>query len=180
MLLDNTSCSFELIVSTTTPKCPYKIWNEAAARASAEVLVFSNSDVLMAPGWDKPFLEHMCDNAILTGYLVEPGVEHLGVASCNIRMCFGVVPAEFAREAFEAYAVAESAKNPPVIEMRAWYMPCAMRRDWFLGTSGFDTANAAFPTALDCMFWDKVSSQGAKLLRVPSYAYHFQNLSART
>lgn len=176
MLLANTRCSFELIIDTETPKDPYKIWNEVVPKARASVVVLSNSDVLMAPGWDVPILEHICDNMIITGYLVEPGA--IGVAPVNIHRNFGKLPSEFDRKAFEEFAK-EHAKGKEAEEKRAWYMPCAMMRDWFVWVGGFDT-DKPFPEPNDIKFWDRaVANYGTKLLRVPSYAYHFQNLSGR-
>lgn len=177
MLLDNTRCSFELIVDTQVPKDPYKIWNEAVAVARSKVVVLSNSDVLMAPDWDVPILEHICDNVIVTGYLVEPGV--IGVAPANIRKDFGKLPSEFDRTAFEEFAREDAKEREEIEEKRAWYMPCAMMRDWFMWTGGFNT-DKPFPEPNDIKFWDRVvQNYSTKLLRVPSYAYHFQNLSGR-
>ena len=117
MLLENTVNNFELIIDTEAPQCPYRIWNDAAQRAKANILVFSNSDVLMAPGWDQPFIDSIQDNAILTGYLVEAG--NIGVASVNIPKNFGKVPAEFDRPAFEAYAATEAVGKVALEYLRA-------------------------------------------------------------
>ena len=176
-LLENTHYSFELVIDTEAPKDPYKIWNEAAKVARGKILIFSNTDVIMAKGWDISFVDNIQDNAILTGYLVEPG--NIGVASENIHRDFGKTPYTFRPQEFENFAV-EHAKNIPEVKMeRGWYMPCAFYRDWFNWTGGFDTT-LGFPNPNDILFWNKVTSQlGTKLLRVRSYAYHFQNLSSR-
>jgi len=175
MLLKNTRNSLEIIIDTEVPKDPYKIWNEAAKIARSDILVFSNSDVLMAKDWDTWFFEHMQDNAILVGYLVEPG--NIGVASENIHRDFGRTPDTFDRDAFEGFA--ECSKVPIIKEERGWYMPCAVWKEWFLSTGGFDTT-LGFPNPNDILFWNKcVKEYGTKLFRVRSFAYHFQAQSTR-
>jgi hypothetical protein len=164
-----------LILDTEQPKDPYKIWNEVAQTARADILVFSNSDVLMAPNWDILFVEHMVENAIFTGYLVEPG--NVGVAHQNIHKDFGRYPSTFRRQEFEDFAL--NAKVPVVKEERGWYMPCAISKKWFLSTGGFDTT-LGFPNPNDILFWNKcISELGTRLYRCNSFAYHFQALSDR-
>ena len=176
-LFENTHHSFELVIDTESPKDVYKIWNESANHARGEILIFSNSDVIMAKDWDVPFVKYMQDNAILTGYLVEPG--NIGVADVNIHKDFGRGPYIFKDEEFEKFVVSYGATVPEVKEEHGWYMPCAFLRDWFNWTGGFDTT-IGFPNPNDILFWNRVTANfGTKLLRVRSFAYHFQNLSGR-
>lgn len=176
-LLRNTVHSYELIIDTECPKDPYKIWNEAATFARGKILVFTNSDVIMARGWDEPFFHFMEDNAILVGYLVEPG--NIGVASENIQADFGRTPYNFDQQRFEDFVTSKVYSTPAMKHERGWYMPCAFYKDWFNWTGGFDTT-LGFPNPNDILFWNKVTSQlGTKLLRVNSFAYHFQALSTR-
>jgi hypothetical protein len=179
MLLANTVNSFELIIDTECPKDPYRIWNDAAPKARGEILIFTNSDVLMAPGWDAYMVKYCQPNTIVTGYLVEPG--NIGVASQNFQADFGKTPAEFNRSAFEI-AMQQRVKfeqEPEAKEERGWYMPCAMNRVWFEYTGGFDTT-LGFPNPNDIIFWEHcIKEFQTRLIRVRSYAYHFQNLSGR-
>lgn len=177
MMFKNARNPFEIIIDTETPKDPYKIWNEASKVARAEVLVFTNSDVLMAKDWDVNLLAYAQPNVITTGYLIEPGT--IGVAPENIHHDFGRVPATFDRAGFEQYASQLMIGKPAVIEQRGWYMPCAISKEWFLGTGGFDTT-LGFPNPNDILFWEHcIHDLGTKLLRVASIAYHFQALSTR-
>jgi hypothetical protein len=173
-LMQNSCSVLEIIIDTTLGD-PYVIYNESAKIARSNIIVFTNSDVIMAPDWDRPFIDHMQDNAILTGYLVEPG--NVGVALENIDKDFGKTPDTFDRNAFESFAMGSD--KPAIKEQRGWYMPCAFKRDWFIGTGGFDTS-VPFPHPSDIAFWNKcVRELGTKLLRVNSFAYHFQALSHR-
>lgn len=177
MLQDNTFHDYELIIDTECPKDPYKIWNEASILARGEILVFTNSDVLMAPGWDIQMVENMHDNTIVTGYLVEPGT--IGVASVNIHRDFGRAPETFRRWDFEDFCMKDAVSRPKCKAERGWYMPCAVLKDWFNWTGGFDTT-LGFPNPNDILFWEKcLDAFATQLLRVTSYAYHFQNLSGR-
>ena len=177
MLLHNTVNSFELIIDTESPKDPYKIWNECSMHARGDILVFSNSDILFAPRWDEMFVNYMRDNAILVGYLVEPG--NISVARGNVWKSFGKDPIEFNWQKFENWVSTHRDDVLECKEGRGWYMPCAFRRDWFLRTGGFDTT-LGFPNPNDSMFFDKCrDTLGTKFYRVRSFAYHFQALSSR-
>lgn len=175
MLAENTRSAYELIIDACVPEDPYKVWNRVAHRAQADILVFSNSDVLMAEDWDDyitrlPTLVQ--PNTIVTGHLIEPG--NIGVASVNIAKDFGKVPAVFNRQGFEEFSYKFVCDHPVVKEERGWYMPCAVDREWFLSTGGFDTSEA-FPAPSDIKFWERcIHDYNTKLIRVPWMAYHFQ------
>lgn len=175
MLNANTAHQFELIINTETPKDPYQIWNETSKIAQGEYLIFSNSDVLMAPEWDVNMVAYCKPNTIVVGYLVEPG--NIGVASENIHKDFGRHPDSFRRDEFEYWAVRQ--QHPDIKEERGWYMPCCVRKDWFLSTGGFPT-ELPFPNPNDIIFWNRCRDElGTKFLRANSFAYHYQNLSSR-
>lgn len=182
MLIRNTdpTLRYELIIDTETPKDPYKIWNEAARQARSDTLVFTNTDVLFGPEWDILVDHRIYPNTIVTGYLVEPG--NIGVALQNIQHDFGRTPTLFDPYAFEDYVryqLRHAEHGNMVKEERGWYMPCAMNKSWFLSVGGFPT-EIGFPNPNDSIFWDRcIADYSTKLLRVPSFAYHFQNLSAR-
>jgi hypothetical protein len=95
----------------------------------------------------------------------------------NAARDFGKHPDTFDRIAFEAFVGKHQA--PSVKEERAWYMPCAMDRMWFLSTGGFPTY-PAFPEPNDIKFWNRCRDEyGTKFIRVRSYSYHFQAQSTR-
>lgn len=174
MLHDNTinrDCE-TLIMSEKND--PYVLWNEYALKAKHEHLVFSNSDVLMAAGWDVYLQKYVDDNSIVTGYLVEPGI--IGVASQNIHLNYGKSPNNFDRTGFEKWAESRAIQTPEMKEERGWYMPCIMTKTFFLRMGRFPVEKA-FPNPNDIIFWEHCLKNGAKLKRVRSFAYHLQNLS---
>ena len=173
-ILAYTEYSYELILDMTVPGDPYTIWNEASEQARGKTLIFSNSDVVFAPGWDILAL-FAVPNTIVTGYIMEPG--NIGVAPVNITANYGKHPDEFNESAFHSHAAKH--KAPEIDHKRAWYMPCAMNRDWFLSTGKFP-AEIPFPEPNDIKFWDYcVNKLGTSLVRVKSFSYHFQNQSGR-
>jgi len=176
MLRDNTISPYEVIVDDRDMD-PYEIWNDQIFKAKTDIVVMSNTDVLMAPGWDS-MVGYCAPNAIVTGYLVECGVilTHPVNISCN----FGKSPSTFNRIEFEKFVSEKSQTVPHIKEERGWYMPCAVNRDWFVSTGGFDMSKGSFrkKIPLDIYFWDAcIKIPGFKLFRANSFAYHFQNLS---
>jgi len=164
---------YELIIADEALD-PYTLWNVYAEKAKYDNLVFSNSDVLMAKDWDLHLIGSLCDNSIVTGYLVECGV--IGVASQNIHANFGNGPKDFRREEFESFCQEHSKNVPDFKYERGWYMPCAIKKSLFIKEGMFDTS-LGFPNPNDIIFWEKCIADGVQLKRAKSYAYHFQNLS---
>lgn len=151
---------------------PYNFWNVYSDRAQHEHIVFFNNDMLPAPGWDTEMQAHVDDNSLVMGYLVEPGV--VPVARQNIEKDFGRSPFSFKRKDFESFCATYEA--PEVKEELGWYMPVMMTRTFFARMGKYPT-EPPFPHPNDIAFWDHCKGKGAKLVRVRSLAYHFQNLS---
>jgi hypothetical protein len=162
---------YELIV-VQGYRDPYVFWNEYAERAKHEALAFFNNDMLPAPGWDEFPMKHLTDDALIMGYLVEPGV--IAPADQNIRRDFGRRPSTFRRKEFEDFCTAQEV--PEVSEQMGWYMPVALTKSFFRRMGGYPI-QAPFPHPNDIAFWDHCRAQGARLLRVRSFAYHFQGMS---
>jgi len=175
-----TSAVYELIIDDTPNKCPYKKYNEGAKKAKYEILIFCNTDMIFAPGWDI-MVKFVEDNVIVMGYLVESG--RVGVASQNIEKDFGKLPSIFRQQEFEKFCLEHARKNniPEIKQEMGWYMPCAVNKKWFLNKGGFDTHKKVFPECLDVDYFEKCKKDSRfKLLRAKSYAYHFQALSNRS
>ncbi len=151
---------------------PYRFWNRYAESASNEVLAFFNNDMVPAPGWDRLMLDRVDDESIVMGYLVEPGV--LPPAKQNIRMDFGRRPATFRRREFETFCGDYDA--PDCVDEMGWYMPIMLTKSFFRRMGGYPTERP-FPHPNDIAFFETCRARGARLKRVRSFAYHFQNLS---
>jgi hypothetical protein len=168
---NTTSQDYEVIVVRGFND-PYVFWNLYSDYARSEVLVFFNNDMLPAPGWDELMLKHVDDNSLVMGYLVEPGV--ISPASQNIHKDFGRKPETFQRKSFEDFCAntqAEEAKSE-----LGWYMPVMLTKSFFIRMGRYPT-DQPFPHPNDVAFWDRCVGQGAKLVRVRSFAYHFQGMS---
>lgn len=176
MLKENTKTPYNAIIDDRDMD-PYEIWNDLVAKVDTEIVVMSNTDVLMAPGWDC-MVDYCESNTIVTGYLIECGAilpHHI-----NINANFGKTPAAFDRKGFESYSNEKSKNIPRIKEERGWYMPCALKSDWFLSKGGFNMSLGSFrgKIPLDIYFWEEcLKDPKFKLLRANSFAYHFQNLS---
>lgn len=170
-LITNTSVDYELIINTVRGDI-YTICNAMAAQASAEWIVFGNSDVFFAPGWAEPMLEAAHPDQIVTGVIVECGA--VGVHEANVCRNFGMTPETFDREAFEQWC----AETPESRAGDGWYFPSLHSREAFLSFGGFDTSNGQFPThSLDSEYWDRWRASGRQVSRVMSFSYHLQKYS---
>jgi len=173
-IVDCTEKTYELIVDRTVPGNPYAIWNDMSDYAVGKTLIFTNSDVIFAPGWDV-MADHAAPNVIVTGYIVEPG--NIGVAPVNIAKDFGKHPDTYRESDFHSFA--RKHKAPDIKEERGWYMPCAMNAEWFRSTERFPTVRP-FPHPSDIDFWEYCKNElETKFMRARSYSYHFQNQSGR-
>jgi len=171
-LVRHTRTDYELLVDSTTPACPYRVLNTLVRQTAAEWIVFSNSDVFMAPGWDEPLLEQAAPQRIVTGVIVEPGA--IGVNILNHQHNFGMTPERFDRAAFERW-VAETPETPAGA---GWYFPSLHHRETFLDFGAFDTTLGHFPAPLDAIYWDRWLAAGREVVRAQSYSYHLQQYSS--
>lgn len=175
-LIDNTQCDYELLMDSTTPAGVYGIYNRLARQASAEWIVFFNSDTFVAPGWDVALLAKASTTRITTPILVECGV--MGVNTRNVQKNFGMTPQTFRRAEFETWA--EKTDLQPFSE--GWYMPSLWSKKTFLTLGGFDTSQGDFPYPCDGHLHEKAAGMGIMAQQVRSFCYHLQEFSneART
>lgn len=173
MLEANTAAKYELLIDDTTPADPYQIYNDLAARASCEWIVFLNSDTFAGPEWDAPILKAAAHDTIVTPVLVECG--SIGVNVMNFERNFGNTPANFKRAEFEAWVRGGG-------EMRdgeGWYMPSLHPRAEFLAMGGFPTHRGTFGIdQIDTFYWEAWRAAGNKVTRVKSFFYHLQYWSS--
>ena len=175
---ENTSCKYELMVITDPPGCPgqdpYNLWNVHVPKAKFDHIVFSNSDVVFGPYWDSYFCKYLGDNRILTQFLVEPGV--IGVSLNNIKQDWGTKPSNFQYNVFCNWVRQVMPQVPEIEEKMGHHMPSVVYKDFFLRMGGFQCV-MPFPHGNDQTFFATCIHNGAKIYKVRSFAYHFQQLS---
>jgi hypothetical protein len=182
-----TCYDYDVTIDADPNICPYEKWNKAAYASKADVLVFLNNDMLVMPGWywlAQVFDGMVPENSVATGYLVESGA--VAVNAVNVEKDFGRHPSQFKNDECEAFVVEQAVKTPPMVQGGlGWLMPLAIRREFFCQLGGYDTGTAKylnrgrFPDPLDMVFFDKLARVRANMVRVNSWAYHFQRLSLR-
>ncbi|HSZ58526.1 MAG TPA: hypothetical protein VK797_22860 [Tepidisphaeraceae bacterium] len=173
MLADNTCCPYQLLyVVGTTPDDVYPAWNWLAKRAKYDILLWDNSDIVYAPGWDENIRRHINDADWLCLRLVECGA--IGVAGSNIGANFGRTATSFDRPGFEHFCAVDNAGRSSIeLDIFGWYSPSAFRKSWFLEKGGLPD-KIPFPHDNDADFKVKVFNEGCRFARIGSYAYHFQ------
>lgn len=170
-IVANTRCDYELLLDTTTPGDPYVILNDMARRATGDWLVFGNSDLFFAPGWDVEALKLADPDTMVSITLVEPGA--IGVHIQNIHRNFGYTPETFDRGGFESFA--QSSPELPAGE--GFYFYALRHRETFLSRGGFDTRIGPFPTPVDIAYHEAWLADGKRVVRSAALAYHLQNYS---
>jgi hypothetical protein len=175
---DNTGCEYELMIITDPPGCtgrdPYALWNEYVPQAKFENIVFSNSDVIFGPNWDSYFLKYAGDNRILTQFLVEPGI--IGVSAHNIKQDWGIRPSDFQYKTFCDWVKTVMPQVPEIEEKMGHHMPSMLLKSFFIRMGKFPCVYP-FPHSNDQTFFAACVHGGAKIYKVRSFAYHFQQLS---
>ncbi len=175
---DNTRCEYELMIITDPPGCagrdPYALWNEYVPQAKYDAIIFSNSDVIFGPDWDVHFRKYAGDNRILTQFLVEPGL--IGVSSFNIKHDWGMRPSDFRYDEFCKWVREVTPRVPEIEEKMGHHMPSLIMKDYFIRMGKFQ-CEYPFPWSNDQTFFATVKSNGGKIYKVNSFAYHFQQLS---
>lgn len=171
-IVQNTRHDYELLIDTTTPDCPYRVWNRLAKAATAPYLLFTNSDVFLGPNWDVPMLEAAATDVIVTGVVVEPGA--IGVNERNMHRNWGMTPQTFDRAGFEGWITTTPGGYPGG---DGWFMPSLHPREVFLALGGFDESLGLFPEPLDEEYWQVWKAAGRHIHRVDSFSYHLQNWS---
>lgn len=169
-----TDVDYELIVEAVSERRDiYRVINDMAARAKADILCPTNSDVFVGVNWIKPLLELYTPETIVSPIMVEPGA--IGVHVLNYHRDFGRTPDTFRREEFNAFIRAGGEWREP--DGRSWYYPSLIPKQGLFDLGGFNTAIGAFPAQVDVDFWDRWEASGRKFRRARSWVYHLQQWS---
>ena len=152
----------------------YQMYNDGGRQARADNLLYLNNDMFMGPGWDKHMFDHLDDNALVTGYVVEPGV--IKVALQNILKDFGRTADTYRREKFDNFARYRQAKTPTVRNFRGWYMPLFLTKGLIDRLGGYPTDNSPYAPN-DVRYFRHCAEAGVHVRQVNFYCYHLQGLS---
>ena len=172
MLKENTDGNYELLyISGIIPKDVYPTWNQLAEAAKYDLLLWGNTDLLPAKGWDRLVRKYIKQADWLCCRVVECG--QIGVAPTMIKRDFGITAKSFRRQKFEQFVEEEGKKYPEFERGFIWYCPSIFRKDWFLKMDGFST-DKPFPNPNDILFKEKVEKKGCRFGIVNSWFYHLQ------
>ena len=172
MLKENTTCEYEILSlwNDKRPDLVYKFWDWGIRNAKYDLILWHNTDIVMAPGWNERVITYK-DKADWIGIeLVECGA--IGVHPNNIHKDFGRTAETFDRKGFESWA--NSLQGWAAYrDGFCWYSPSVWKKDWYIKMGGFDL-DKPFPHPNDSAFKEKCERAGTKFIVVNSYAYHFQ------
>ncbi len=179
MLMANTRTEFNLLMSAAANQPLFPAIDRLFRQCQTDVMVYWNSDLFAAPGWDLPMLEMFNYDTIVVPVVTEPGA--ISIWPLNVLWDFGRKPDTFRRGDFEAWATSGSA---PVPNGEGWYAPYMVHRQRYLDIGGIDLDDAdimprdGFNTRpLDVDFFEKHKAQGGVVRRAVSYVYHLQRFS---
>jgi hypothetical protein len=181
MLKENTTQPVNVVVDSRVGVCPYRKWNEACKKSTAEVVVFINNDMLMLPGWESIFTcfekPDLQKSSVITGRLIESGA--VPVNALNIEMDFGRNPQDFKRTECEDASKRLAQQHGPYEPGLGWFMPCAFWREFYNHIGGYEIDAGVFPAPVDTLLFEQLRLFGSPMIRANSWAYHFQRVSLR-
>ena len=174
MIKENSHGQVEILTlgNTMRPDLVYEGWNYLISKAKFEHVLWHNTDLLLAPEWDKPIAGLMETIDWLSLRVVECGA--IGVANTMVCRDYGRTAADFDRKGFEKFVENEIAQRPPVEAGWVWYCPSVLKKSKFLELGGFMT-QPAFPNPNDINFKIRAETAGWKFgISNHSWAYHLQ------
>lgn len=174
MLKANTvSADFELLISCAVDRPLFPAIDRLFRQAETEYIVFWNSDMFAAPGWDTTMLAMAAYDTIVNPILVEPAV--MGIHPDNVEWDFGRKPETFRRQDFENFAQDASS---PVPSGEGFFAPYMIARQRYLDLDGFDlTGDLSGFVPRDVDFYATHKANGGNVVRARTYVYHLQRYS---
>lgn len=177
-LVTHTSLNYELLLESVAERRDYySVLNDMAAKANAEWILPTNTDVFYSPHWLEPLYNARDANTIVSPVMVECGA--IPVNDRNWRMDFGRTPEAFRRSEFEAWVeVGGGWRDDWVDGQEAWFHPSLYSRVAFMEMGGFDSSLGSFPFPLDMDYHERWIKRGGMFKRVRSFVYHLQAYSS--
>jgi len=173
MLKENTTCDYEVLSLWNDSRLDlvYEFWDWGIRHAKYDLILWHNTDIVMAPGWNEKVIKHQDKGDWIGIELVECG--QIGVHPNNIHKDFGITADTFRRAEFEAWVKSHKANRPEYRDGFCWYSPSVWRRDWYENMGGFDYITP-FPYPNDSRFMERVEAMNQRFIVVNEFAYHFQ------
>lgn len=174
MLAENTRGNYELIylANMRRPDLVYRGWNMLFESAKYELVLWSNTDLLLAPGWDVPIHELAKTEDWISLRVVECGA--IPSYHTMISKDFGWTASTFDRPGFETF-VAQDIQTRPVSEQGwVWYCPSIIKKSKWKELGGFKE-QPIFPHPQDIEFKERAIAAGWRFcISNHSYSYHLQ------
>lgn len=177
MLVKNTSAEFALVMDVTINSPLNERINRMIEHAYTDCVVFWNSDMFAAPGWDVPMLRCHDYWTIVNPVLVEPGA--ISMSGENLQKDFGRKPSTFRRVEFEAWAQRQTEDRGG----EGWYAPFMISRNRWLDLGGLETDGPILPNGLhrdpmDIRLYERHKASSGRVVRGQrSFVYHLQRWS---
>lgn len=174
MAKENTRGPYEILYigNMRRPDLVYKGWNMLVGIAKYDLVLWSNTDLLLAPNWDVNIyqLTELYDWISLR--VVECGA--IPSAATMISKNFGWTAQGFDRDGFEKFVGEDIAQRPIHQPGWIWHCPSVLKRNKFLELGGFGET-PPFPYDQDNHFKVRAEAAGWKFgVSNHSYAYHLQ------
>lgn len=148
--------------------------NRAAKMADGEYLYLVNDDMVFAPAFDEKLWKHAQPNRVLTGTMIEPRREGVGISSVHIERDFGLDANNFDAEFFDHESVTLGEER---LETGVNY-PFLIRRDTFFELGAIDERFSG--PMHDPDLFVRFAAANLEMLRVrDSLCYHFGGRSLR-
>lgn len=174
MAKENTRGPYEILYmgNMRRPDLVYKGWNMLISVAKYNLVLWSNTDLLLAPNWDVNIHKLTETYDWISLRVVECGA--IPSASTMVSRNFGWTAANFDRTGFEKFVEQDIANRPMHETGWIWYCPSVLKRDKFMEVGGLGE-QPIYPFDQDTQFKRKVENVGWKFgISNHSYAYHLQ------
>ena len=174
MLRENTRGEYEILYigNMKRPDLVYKGWNALFDMAKYELVLWSNTDLLLAPNWDVPIhnLAEIYDWISLR--VVECGA--IPSFDTMISKNFGWTANTFDRNGFESFVKTDTETRNQHEPGWVWFCPSILKKSKFNQIGKFGEY-PPFPHPQDINLKERAEANGWKFgISNHSYAYHLQ------
>mgnify|MGYP003332299431 CR=1 len=174
MLRENTRGNYELLYlgNMRRPDLVYKGWNMLFEAAKYDLVLWANTDLLLAPDWDIPIQKLSETSDWISLRVVECGA--IPSYHTMISKNFGWTAESFDRAGFENFVRQDIASRPVSEPGWVWYCPSIIKKSKWADIGKF-AESPVFPHPQDIEFKNRaISAKWNFVISNHSYAYHLQ------